>query len=385
MPYRNRTRRGASLLSYGLIVGLISVVALATVENVGGSVTGLFGVVDGQLTSVTGGGGSGSDAPDTVPGKQVLTFTGSDQSFDVPDDAEQIEVRMWGAGGGGGAHGQGPAAYGGAGGYTEAQLAVTPGETLTVIVGGGGTTLASLTSSGGNNCGGPSIPGGYGGGGSVEGSNTTGSGGSGGGRSAIRRGSDELVTAGGGSGGNACGGGGVACLRGTGRPGGGTGGDGLNVNATSNGHFGLAGGNGGTGATYSSGASTYWRSSSADGSSFQGGNGRCFGAAGGGGYVGGGGGSWTYATESGTGGGGSGFVGGAGVTSGVMLQSPTPAGTYSDPTIVDPPNVSDADYIANIGSGTPPGRGGAPNGVPNVSPRPFGGNGLVVICWPDCS
>ena len=42
-------RKGASLLGYGLVVGLISVVALLAVTNIGDEVTRLFGSVSNSL------------------------------------------------------------------------------------------------------------------------------------------------------------------------------------------------------------------------------------------------------------------------------------------------------------------------------------------------
>ncbi|GAB5387967.1 MAG: hypothetical protein Alpg2KO_09350 [Alphaproteobacteria bacterium] len=50
----SRANKGASLLSYGLIVGLISVVALTAVTDVGQSGQNLFGTVDNSLGAVIG-------------------------------------------------------------------------------------------------------------------------------------------------------------------------------------------------------------------------------------------------------------------------------------------------------------------------------------------
>ncbi|GAB5388648.1 MAG: hypothetical protein Alpg2KO_16160 [Alphaproteobacteria bacterium] len=57
---RSNTKRGASLLGYGLVVGLIAVVALASVTQVGGNVRSLFGEVSDQLETGAAGGGAGS-------------------------------------------------------------------------------------------------------------------------------------------------------------------------------------------------------------------------------------------------------------------------------------------------------------------------------------
>ncbi|GAB5390210.1 MAG: hypothetical protein Alpg2KO_31780 [Alphaproteobacteria bacterium] len=58
-----RGRKGASVLGYGMVVGLISVISLAAITNVGQSGNSLFGEVSDQMGTVTGGGsGSGSEA-----------------------------------------------------------------------------------------------------------------------------------------------------------------------------------------------------------------------------------------------------------------------------------------------------------------------------------
>jgi Flp pilus assembly pilin Flp len=53
-------RRGASLLSYGLVVGLIAVVAIAAVSSMGGAITGLFGGAGDSMDIGFSGGSSGS-------------------------------------------------------------------------------------------------------------------------------------------------------------------------------------------------------------------------------------------------------------------------------------------------------------------------------------
>ena len=123
--------------------------------------------------------------------KQVFSFTGTDQTFVVPDNVRSVEVKIWGAGGGGAPPGH-VNNNGGAGGYTTGTLNVMPGETLTLIVGQGGI----------NHSGFPEIRDyRYGGGASGGiGPNYGVSAASGGGRSAIRRGATELATAGGGGG-----------------------------------------------------------------------------------------------------------------------------------------------------------------------------------------
>jgi len=82
---------------------------------------------------------------------------------------------------------------GGGGGYAEARIQVTPGETLRIVVGGGGKSQESPPFS---------LDGGYNGGGD-GGRGTRGSGGGGGGMSAVYRESKIILAAGGGGGGGA--------------------------------------------------------------------------------------------------------------------------------------------------------------------------------------
>jgi hypothetical protein len=79
--------------------------------------------------------------PGTLWVRQVFTFTGRDQVITVPACATKMRTKCWGGGG----HSQ---SYlithgGGAGGYTEAVIPVTPGETLRVMVGEGGDYVKS--------------------------------------------------------------------------------------------------------------------------------------------------------------------------------------------------------------------------------------------------
>lgn len=120
----------------------------------------------------------------------VFSYTGSLQTYTVPNDITSISVKLWGAGGGAAT---GDPSYntgfgGGSGGYAECSIQVTPGETLDILVGG----------SGGYGLEGRNGRGGYGGGaeGVSFGSCITGQGG-GGGRSSVRRSNDDIVTAGG--------------------------------------------------------------------------------------------------------------------------------------------------------------------------------------------
>ena len=50
-----RARRGASLTGYGLVVGLIAVIAIVATSNVGSQVTSLFSDVGDTLTDTASG------------------------------------------------------------------------------------------------------------------------------------------------------------------------------------------------------------------------------------------------------------------------------------------------------------------------------------------
>jgi hypothetical protein len=115
------------------------------------------------------------------------TYTGSNQSFVVPNGVTSINVYMWGAGGGAGL-----GAGGGAGCYVQGILTVIPGETLTIVVGQGGGNKASSF--------GKTYGGGGSGGGLDNGRSDIVSS-QGGGRSAIVRSTTDLVTAAAGGGG----------------------------------------------------------------------------------------------------------------------------------------------------------------------------------------
>jgi len=122
-----------------------------------------------------------------TPVATIFTYTGADQVYTVPAGATTATVFMWGAGGAGGYQGKG-----GAGAALTGVLAISPGETLTIVVGQGGYRLDWPMTAG---------FGSYGGGG--IGSDTFGGGpyhSIGGGRSAIRRSGADIVTIGAGGG-----------------------------------------------------------------------------------------------------------------------------------------------------------------------------------------
>jgi hypothetical protein len=265
------------------------------------------------------GGASGQNA--------TFSHTGADQTYVVPAGITAIHVKLWGAGGG---------REGGSGAFVSGNLAVTPGETLTIIVGGGGVLgpNSGLSASA------------YGGGGMAVGDTFFGPAGAGGGRSAIRRGSTELVTAGAGGGGY-----------GFGHNPGGAGGLLAGVDASTLGEVGRGG-------TQTAGGSKAPNSTTAtNGSQFQGGTGHNGpgwpgGPGGGSGFYGGGGG----ASDENTGGAGGGSSYTVNLTSFVGFP-----GSIGSASGVAPGGSSDPSYAAGVG------RGGS------SSPNAPGGHGRVVF------
>lgn len=236
-----------------------------------------------------------------APQTTVYEYTGGDQTYTVPAGINSIRVKMWGAGGGGGDKGGWTYGYaGGGGGYTAADLNVTPGQNLTVMVGQGGL--------------GGSFPNGsvnYGGGGASCVGSDCAYAGSGGGRSAIRVGGEDILTAGGGGGGGSTYNYSSNQIGGAG--GGSKGQDGTSNIAMTRGLGGtqLAGGLGGVGSNTIGRAGTKYTGGSP--------NTHSYGGAGGGGWYGGGGGAYSNDNTMGGGGGGSSYIGGAGVVNGKTL------------------------------------------------------------------
>jgi hypothetical protein len=230
----------------------------------------------------------GSPAPVAVApaptGSQTFDFTGAAQSFVVPAGVTLVTIDAFGAQGGtGDDDGVANNNVGGNGGQVTATIAVTPGETLTVVVGGqGGNGADGTAGSGGFNGGGA-------GGSSFDG------GGGGGGTSDVRQGgmglANRVVVAGGGggSGGRLV----LAQFGGAGGAGGNTVGmDGGDGSAGAGGIF--NGGSGGTqvagGAGGSGNGSGPDGAAGASGTGGAGAPGNSSGGGGGGGYFGGGGG-----------------------------------------------------------------------------------------------
>jgi CshA-type fibril repeat protein len=207
----------------------------------------------------------------------TFLYTGTDQTWTVPNGITNAEFFLLGAGGGavplGTTYGSGAG-----GGFASGSYTVSPGQTFTVIVGqAGGGVLGELVSA---NC--FRTPATYGGGGrsgscygAGQAFNNRAS--SGGGRSAIRLSgaTTDLVTAGGGGGGG---------WTGAGAPGGGL--------------LGLSVGTDVTGGTQSAGGTT--TSPATNGAAHLGGNGHHNGGGGGGGCFGGGGGYWVQGGAGGS-------------------------------------------------------------------------------------
>jgi len=74
---------------------------------------------------------------------QTFVYTGDIQTFTVPENVTSIKVHCWGAAGGNSGY------PGGAGGYAEGKISVTPYETLYIAVGRGGQSLTSNGGGGG--------------------------------------------------------------------------------------------------------------------------------------------------------------------------------------------------------------------------------------------
>lgn len=225
---------------------------------------------------------------------------GVSQDFVVPTGVTFITVEAWGARGYYDTFGLNLPGYGG---YIEALVPVTPGETIRVYV--GGTPTSGSVSAGGFNGGG-------------RGGGVLASGGGGGGASDVRRTpyalADRLVVAGGG--------GGVGIEVGFASTAGG-GGYPTGVDGGEHGNPDIAGGRGGTqsagGAVGSGGNLTPGGVNPTAGALGVGGNGgqssvNNGGGGGGGGLYGGGGGGWPIGTRFGDGGGGSSGAPGTGVT-----------------------------------------------------------------------
>jgi pilus assembly protein Flp/PilA len=66
MPlFSTSTRRGAALIEYGLLVGLVAVVAIGSVSTLGEEIDGTFANVTAELSSNTA--GASTEAPARTP------------------------------------------------------------------------------------------------------------------------------------------------------------------------------------------------------------------------------------------------------------------------------------------------------------------------------
>lgn len=258
----------------------------------------------------------------TLYARRVWTQAGS-YSFVVPSGVTSIRFKGWGGGGAGAT-----SATGGAGAFVDTTIAVTPGESLLVVIGGGGRWPSPLLSGGTFSAtGGASAlgPGGVGGGATFLDLPASAWGGGGGGATGLRRGAARLVVVGAGGGAANSRNGGAGGLDGAdGGPGGSQDGDGATESAP------------GTGGV---GANPIW----GDGDSRSLGEGG-WGRGGGGGGKHGGGGGGTTEPNIGAGGGGS---------------SEDSGGTTEDGSADTPGGASDADWDSVAGKGGQPQSDGA--------------------------
>ncbi len=285
-----------------------------------------------------------------APNTTVYTFTGSDQTFTVPAGVNSIDVKMWGAGASGYVGG---AWFGASGGYVSGTVAVSPGDVIQIVVGAGGDAWddTGASRSGGYSNGGPLaiwMAGTHFGAGytgifttTVAFANSILIAGGGGITTPLTGGAVSIGGAGGGNIGNGNYSAAASCKTSN------SGGGGTQV-AGGN-HFGAGTASGQLQGGGSQGAPTY-----------------TYGGGGGGYYGGGSGDSSNGICGSWGSGGGSSYIGGNAthtVTSGVNTQG-TNGNNIGN---VDPPNVGDPDYVADVGVGH--------------NSTVHGGDGLVVISW----
>jgi uncharacterized OsmC-like protein len=281
-----------------------------------------------------------------IVGQTTLSYpySGANQTFVVPAGVTSISVKIWGAGGGG----SGGPSSGGSGAFVKGTLAVTPGQSLVLVVGGAGTYSTTVLKAGG-----------FGGGGAGR------YGGSGGGYSGIFNSSvsfaNALAIAGGGGGGGyhsaitygGAGGATTATNAGDRTATTFTGGRGATVSAGGAGGAGTFPGTAGSALTGGAGGVS------------TGGSSNFFGGGGGGGYYGGGGGfgSISSSNYSSGGGGGSSYLGSMTTTTntiGVNSNGTTTTATQA-------PGSAESGYVASIGNG----------GASATS----GNNGLITITY----
>ncbi|MBV9756814.1 MAG: hypothetical protein JO047_07150 [Alphaproteobacteria bacterium] len=76
--------------------------------------------------------------PQLSPGVSRIAVLSASGNWLAPSNASLVRVRLWGGGGAGGAGGGGSGGGGAGGGYSEGYYAVTPGQTVPVVVAAGG-------------------------------------------------------------------------------------------------------------------------------------------------------------------------------------------------------------------------------------------------------
>lgn len=276
--------------------------------------------------------------------KTKLTYANeTSNSWTVPQGVTKIFVKMWGAGGGGGAYGgwnQG--SLGGAGGFTQAIVPVVPGETITIRCGQKGLTRAGAYKA---------YPDG---GGSATGTADARYCASGGGSSSIKVPSIPVpwcMYAGGGGGGGSVNGYSVNS--------GGAGG-GLNGQAGVQNNYNIdgTGQNYGKGGTQTAGgaagvgtsANNGQAGSLGQGGTFQ--NANPYGGGGGGGYYGGGSGAYGVNSSMGGGGGGSGYIHSS------LILAQTYTGSSRVPPFSHDPDLSIDNAVQYATGGHEDGHGG---------------------------
>ncbi len=283
-------------------IGLAATSVVAAAAVLASPVAGLLGGSAGPAglaASV-----EAKSAASGLPPAQTFSYTGSPQSVIVPAGAVTVAVTVIGGGGGSAqSYGWTSGTYsrpGGSGAQVQAQVPVTPGQQLNVLVGGAGVSgyATDSVSAGGW---GATGQGGTGANGNGTGQNGNSggvyNGGGGGGASAIETAGQPVIVAGGGGG---AGGGGLF----------GSGGNGGSAGSTASGGQGGSGtgsGGGGAGAAMPQGAggpggtTSVWNSAGSGGgggAGYRGGNGGGGGRAGGGGGGGGGAGSSYVASQA---------------------------------------------------------------------------------------
>jgi Flp pilus assembly pilin Flp len=89
--------RGAGLVEYGLVVGLVSVLAIGSVISTGGEVRDIFGVAQSRLFAVTDdpeslatAGGAEETAPATNPEADENCYTAPREPSAKPDGPDAL-------------------------------------------------------------------------------------------------------------------------------------------------------------------------------------------------------------------------------------------------------------------------------------------------------